>query len=159
AKQKRDPKFGIGYGGEEEDGGLHPPSRTLGGCTARNPLIMVYPHKPPRGKNTPPVEDPSRNAVNKRPHYERTGKFHYHPVWRWIQKLFGWNPTRHGFAGWLTTEKSLPKSVLGDKDLIETIKRSALKIFHELRNPLQQLREGLVSKLDPNDWRIDKLAA
>jgi choline dehydrogenase-like flavoprotein len=34
-----------------------------------------------------------------------------------------------------------------------------LKIFKELRNPIQQLLEGFVGKLDPNDWRIDRLAA
>jgi choline dehydrogenase-like flavoprotein len=158
-KQKADPKFGIGYGGKQEDGVLYPRSSTLGGCTGHNAMIMVYPHNPDWDKVAELVEDPSWNAKNMRRYYERLENCHYRPVWRWIYKLFGWNPTRHGFGGWLNTEKALPKSILGDKDLVNTLKRSALKIFHELRNPIQQLREGLVSKLDPNDWRIDKLAA
>src|ERR1043166_4084495 len=159
AKQKEDTKFGIGYDGKREDGVLYPRSSTLGGCTGHNAMIMVYPHNPDWDKVAELVDDPSWNAKNMRRYYERLENCHYRPVWRWIYKLFGWNPTRHGFAGWLTTEKALPKSILGDKDLVNTLKKSALKIFHELRNPIQQLREGLVSKLDPNDWRIDKLAA
>jgi len=158
-KQAADPKFGIGYGGKTEDGVLYPRSSTLGGCTAHNAMIMVYPHNPDWDKVAELVKDESWNAENMRRYFERLENCHYRPVWRWIKKLFGWNPTRHGFAGWLSTEKALPKSVLGDKDLVNLLKRSALKIFHELRNPIQQLREGLVAKLDPNDWRIDKLAA
>jgi choline dehydrogenase len=158
-KQKADPKFGIGYGGKQEDGVLYPRSSTLGGCTGHNAMIMVYPHNPDWDKVAELVDDPSWNAKNMRRYYQRLENCHYRPVWRWIYKLFGWNPTRHGFSGWLTTEKALPKSILGDKDLVNTLKKSALKIFHELRNPIQQIREGLISKLDPNDWRIDKLAA
>ncbi len=158
-KQNKDKKFGIGYDGKREDGVLYPRSSTLGGCTGHNAMIMVYPHNPDWDKIAELVEDPSWNASNMRRYYERMENCHYRPVWRWIFRLFGWNPTRHGFDGWLTTEKALPKSVLGDKDLINTIKKEALKIFHQLRNPIQQLREGLVSKLDPNDWRIDRLAA
>jgi choline dehydrogenase-like flavoprotein len=159
AKQKADPKFGIGYDGKKEDGVLYPRSSTLGGCTAHNAMIMVYPHNPDWDEIAELVDDPSWNAKNMRRYYERMENCHHRPVWRWIKKLFGWNPTRHGFDGWLTTEKALPKSVLGDKDLIQTLTKSALKIASELSNPLQKLREGLVSKLDPNDWRIDKLAA
>jgi hypothetical protein len=36
--------------------------------------------------------------------------------------------------------------VLGDVDLIAVVKRAALKIFKELRNPIQQLIEGFVGK-------------
>jgi choline dehydrogenase-like flavoprotein len=157
-KQGEDPKFGIGYGGKREDGVLYPRSSTLGGCTGHNAMIMVYPHNPDWDEIAKLVDDPSWNAKNMRRYYERMENCHYRPVWRLINRLFGWNPTRHGFGGWLSTEKALPKSVVGDKNLVNTLKRSALKIFHELRNPLQQLREGLVAKLDPNDWRIDKLA-
>src|SRR5262249_6693883 len=129
-----------------------------GGCTAHNAMIMVYPHNFDWDEIARLVEDPSWNANNMRRYFERLENCGYRPVWRWIQKLFPWNPTRHGFAGWLSTEKALPLSVLGDQDLVQIIIRSALKIFHQLSNPLQRLREGLVSKLDPNDWRIDRLA-
>ncbi len=39
AQQKRDEKFV-----EERDGVLYPRAGTLGGCTAHNAMIMVYPH-------------------------------------------------------------------------------------------------------------------
>src|SRR5437660_736038 len=67
--------------------------------------------------------------------------------------------TGHGFDGWLSTEKALPLSVLGDIDLVEILKKSALKIFKSLRHPIQQIKEGFVGKLDPNDRRLDRLAA
>jgi choline dehydrogenase len=157
-QQEQDPKFGKDYQGKKVDGVLYPRSSALGGCTAHNAMIMVYPHNFDWDEIARLVEDPSWNANNMRRYFQRLENCRYRPVWRWIQKLFRWNPTRHGFAGWLSTEKALPLSVLGDRDLVQIIIRSALKIFHKLHNPLQQLRERLVSKLDPNDWRIDRLA-
>ncbi len=152
-QQARDDKY---Y--KEHDGVLYPRAGTLGGCTAHNAMIMVYPHNPDWDDIAKAVSDPSWNADNMRRYFQRLENCHHRPFWRFIQKITGWNPTGHGFSGWLNTEKALPKTVLGDKNLIEIIKRAALSIFKELRNPLQRLREGLVAKLDPNDWRIDKLA-
>jgi choline dehydrogenase-like flavoprotein len=157
-QQKRDCKYGKDYQGNFVDGVLYPRSSALGGCTAHNAMIMVYPHNFDWDQIAKDVDDPSWNANNMRRYFMRLENCRHRPVWRWIQKLFRWNPTRHGFAGWLSTEKALPLSVLGDRDLVQIIIRSALKIFHQLRNPLQRLREGLVSKLDPNDWRVDRLA-
>jgi len=159
AQQKRDPKFGKDYQGNRVDGVLYPRTGTLGGCTAHNAMIMVYPHNPDWDDIAQTIDDPSWSSGNMRRYFQRMENCHHRPVWRFIHKLFGWNPTRHGFGGWLSVEKALPKTALADKDLVEIIKKSALRIFNELRNPWQQIREGLVAKLDPNDWRIDKKAA
>jgi choline dehydrogenase len=149
-QQERDVKFV-----KQHDGVLYPRAGTLGGCTAHNAMITVYPHNPDWDDIAQAVGDPSWSADNMRRYFERLENCHHRPVWRWIYKLTGYNPTRHGFAGWLATEKALPKSVLGDKNLIEIIKRSALAIAKSLRNPWQRLTEGFVAKLDPNDWRAD----
>jgi choline dehydrogenase len=137
---------------------LYPRAGTLGGCTAHNAMIMVYPHNPDWDDIAKIVGDQSWSSGNMRRYFERLENCHHRPFWRFIQKLFGWNPTRHGFSGWLSVEKALPKTVVRDKNLVEIIKKSALTIARELSDPVQRLREGFVAKLDPNDWRIDKLA-
>jgi choline dehydrogenase-like flavoprotein len=159
AQQKRDDKYYEEYKGKRVDGVWYPRTGALGGCTAHNAMIMVYPHNKDWNDIADMMDDPSWKAANMRRYFQRMEDCRHRPVWRCIQRLLGWNPTRHGFGGWLTVEKALPLSVLGDVDLIETIKKSALKIFKELRNPIQQLIEGFVGKLDPNDWRLDRLNA
>jgi choline dehydrogenase len=158
-QQKRDPKYGKDYAGNPVDGVLYPRSGTLGGCTAHNAMIMVYPHNPDWDEIAEMTGDESWNAVSMRRYFERLENCRHRPVWRCIQKFLGWNPTRHGFDGWLTTEKALPVTALLDKDLVDILKNSALKIYRSLHNRIQQLLEGFVDKLDPNDWRVDRLAA
>jgi choline dehydrogenase len=158
-QQKRDDKYYEVYEGKRVDGVWYPRTGALGGCTAHNAMIMIYPHNPDWDEIAKMTGDASWNAASMRRYFERMEDCRHRPVWRCIKRLLGWNPTRHGFGGWLTIEKALPLAVLGDIDLIEILKKSALKIFKELRHPLQQLKEGLVGKLDPNDWRLDRLAA
>jgi choline dehydrogenase-like flavoprotein len=158
-QQKRDDKYYEVYQDKPVDGVLYPRTGALGGCTSHNAMIMVYPHNPDWDEIAKITGDDSWKARNMRRYFERLENCRHRPVWRCIKRLVGWNPTGHGFDGWLSTEKALPLSVLGDIDLIEILKKSALKIFKALRNPIQQLREGFVGKLDPNDWRLDRLAA
>ncbi|WP_316225080.1 MULTISPECIES: GMC family oxidoreductase [unclassified Bradyrhizobium] len=159
AQQKRDPKYGKDYAGNPVDGVLYPRAGTLGGCTAHNAMIMIYPHNPDWDEIAEITGDPSWNAVSMRRYFELLENCRHRPVWRCIQKLTGWNPTRHGFGGWLTTEKALPFAALLDKDLVQILKKSTLRIYKALHNRIQQLLEGFVDKVDPNDWRIDRLAA
>ena len=44
AVQRRDPKFVETHGGSRVDGVYYPRAGTLGGCTAHNAMIFVYPH-------------------------------------------------------------------------------------------------------------------
>src|ERR1700756_5178462 len=44
ALQQRDPKYVREYRGQLVDGILYPRAGTLGGCTAHNAMILVYPH-------------------------------------------------------------------------------------------------------------------
>jgi choline dehydrogenase len=158
-QQKRDPKYGKDYAGNPVDGVLYPRSGTLGGCTAHNAMITVYPHNPDWDEISEMTGDASWKAVSMRRYFERLENCRHRPVWRCIQKFLGWNPTRHGFDGWLTTEKALPVTAVLDKDLVDILKNSALEIYRALHNRIHRLLEGLVDKLDPNDWRIDRLAA
>ncbi len=159
AAQAGDPKYYKEYQGKPVDGVLYPRAGALGGCTAHNAMIMVYPHNPDWDDIAKRVGDESWSADSMRRYFIRMENCRHRPLWRLIKKILGWNPTRHGFGGWLYIEKALPKAVVRDKALIEILKRAALSIFKELRNPVQQLRELFVAKLDPNDWRIDAKAA
>src|SRR6202051_3627649 len=42
--QQRDPKYYETWDGKPVDGVLYPRAGTLGGCTAHNAMILVYPH-------------------------------------------------------------------------------------------------------------------
>jgi choline dehydrogenase-like flavoprotein len=159
AQQQRDDKYYKTYDDKEVDGVWYPRAGALGGCTAHNAMIIVYPHNPDWDGIAELTGDASWNARNMRKFFERMENCHHRPVWRCIKRLLGWNPTRHGFDGWLSTEKALPLSVLGDIDLVEVLKKSVLKIFKTLRHRIQQITEGFVGQLDPNDWRLDRLAA
>ena len=44
AMQAKDPKYVRDYRGQPVDGVLYPRAGTLGGCTAHNAMILVYPH-------------------------------------------------------------------------------------------------------------------
>ncbi len=150
-QQARDDKFC-----QQRGGVLYPRAGTLGGCTAHNAMIMVYPHNDDWDSIADLTGDASWTAENMRRYFERMENCHQRPFFRLIQKIFRWNPTRHGFAGWLSIEKALPKTALGDANLVRIVKKEALRIFAEFRHPRQQLRELLKSRLDPNDWRMVK---
>ena len=43
--QRRDPKYCGELDGRTVDGVLYPRAGTLGGCTAHNAMILIYPHE------------------------------------------------------------------------------------------------------------------
>lgn len=148
-QQKRDPKFLA-----ERNGVLYPRAGALGGCTAHNAMIMVYPHNADWDDIAELTGDPSWKAGNMRKCFERMEDCRYRTPYRWLWKLLGFNPTRHGFGGWLSTEKAIPMVVLKDCRLMSVITKSAKQVFKEIRHPLKQLLWLLRSQGDPNDWRL-----
>jgi choline dehydrogenase-like flavoprotein len=68
--------------------------------------------------------------------------------------MLGWNPTRHGWNGWLHTEKTLPLDALDDKPLVKVILDSVHEAFDDLGMPLQRLRWWAQGWADANDWRL-----
>lgn len=153
-QQKRDPKFLPG-----RNGVLYPRAGTLGGCTAHNAMIMVYPHNTDWDYIAKLTGDTSWKATNMRRYFERMEDCHYRPLSRWLNKLLGFNPTRHGFGGWLSTEKAVPMVVLRDGDLMGVILKSAKEAFEEITHPLKRILWFLKGKADPNDWRLVKADA
>jgi choline dehydrogenase-like flavoprotein len=148
-RQKKDSKFTA-----ERDGVLYPRAGALGGCTSHNAMILVYPHNQDWNDIADLTGDPSWRAENMRRYFERLEDCRHRPPYRWLKKILGLNPTRHGFSGWLTTERRDPRLALGDRDMMGMIRHSALQAFREMGDPLTQVRWSIKSQHDPNDWRL-----
>jgi choline dehydrogenase len=153
AMQKRDPKYVEDYRGERVDGILYPRAGTLGGCTAHNAMILVYPHNADWDGIAELTGDTSWKAETMRQYFERLENCHYRDVER-ILARFGANPSRHGWGGWLHSEIAVPPAALGDFDLVQTLLHSAGEAFADLGHPLGSLIGLAEAKADPNDWRL-----
>lgn len=169
-QQRRDSKFNP-----EHKGILYPRAGTLGGCTAHNAMITVYPHNSDWDKIAEITGDASWNSDNMRQYFERLERCNY--IDRPINPND--NASRHGFDGWLTTNLADPKLVVRDRQLLKVIVKSALQALAEegqslsqvikvvfksfLANILDYIKlrqkdplEFLDTLLDPNDWKIAK---
>ena len=150
AQQRRDDKFVPA-----RDGVLYPRAGTLGGCTAHNALIFVYPHNADWENIASLTGDSSWNPDNMRKYFERLENCHHRPLDRALGEI-GLDPSRHGWHGWLQTEKAIPESALGDGSLVDEIVESAKDAFLQMGYPVEQVRDLIEGQLDPNDWRLVK---
>ena len=148
-RQKKDSKYTA-----ERRGVLYPRAGTLGGCTAHNALILVYPHNYDWDYIADLTGDRSWRASRMRRYFERLEDCRHRPVFRWLQKLTRFNPTRHGFSGWLPAERPRPpRDALRDREMMNVIERSAFGAIAGLEHPLKRLFWFFRAKGDPNDWR------
>ncbi|MGH7047330.1 MAG: GMC family oxidoreductase [Stellaceae bacterium] len=153
AMQAKDPKYVRDYRGQRVDGVLYPRAGTLGGCTAHNAMIFVYPHNADWDGIAALTGDASWRADAMRQYFERLENCRYRPIERWLAKA-GDNPSRHGWNGWLDVETAIPKAALGDFGLVEVLLHSAADAFEDLGQPIERLLRLAESKADPNDWRL-----
>ncbi|MGH7063829.1 MAG: GMC family oxidoreductase, partial [Stellaceae bacterium] len=153
ATQEKDPKYVRDYRGQRVDGILYPRAGTLGGCTAHNAMILVYPQNADWDAIAQLTGDPSWSAQAMRGYFERLENCHHRPVERVLAKL-GPNPSRHGWSGWLHSEKSVPKAAIGDIGLVQVLLDSAATAYDDIGQPVIRLRDLVESKADPNDWRL-----
>lgn len=138
---------------------LYPRAGTLGGCTAHNAMITVYPNESDWDYLETLTGDSSWSSQNMRKYFQRMENCHYRPGWRFLSK-FGINPTQHGFDGWLNTEVALPlKALAADKKLIKAVIESAVSASAQLPNKSSVWKWLFKSKGDPNDWRLVKADA
>lgn len=155
AMQRQDPNYVEMLNGKRVDGVLYPRTGTLGGCTAHNAMIFVYPHNADWDYIAELTGDASWRAERMRQYFELLEDCRHRRVYRWLAKL-GYNPTRHGWKGWLVTERAIPLSVLLDGDLIRMVIKSAWEAFKNAGSKRDHLRWLLKGALDPNDWRLVK---
>jgi choline dehydrogenase-like flavoprotein len=153
ALQEKDPKYRRDYRGVPVNGVLYPRSGTLGGCTAHNAMILVYPHNADWDGIARLTGDASWNADAMRNYFERLENCHHRPLER-ILAAVGPNPSRHGWHGWLQVEKAIPAAALGDFGLVQVLLRSAGEAFDDIGQPIERLVDLVEGKADPNDWRL-----
>ncbi|WP_245005071.1 GMC family oxidoreductase [Paraburkholderia sacchari] len=113
AQQQRDPKC-------TPEGVLYPRAATVGGCTAHNAMIFVYPHDSDWDGMAQLTGDRSWRASAMRRYGKKLEQCRHRPLWA-LARRFGLNPTAHGFDGWLTTEHATPKKALADDHLMRVI--------------------------------------
>jgi choline dehydrogenase-like flavoprotein len=143
-----DPKYRV-----REGGVLYPRAGTLGGCTAHNALIFVYPHNSDWDYIAELTKDSSWKASNMRRYFELIEDCRHRPWHRLLAKL-GLDFTRHGWKGWLPTERPVPLSTMANEQLASSILDSAVAAIREDGHLLERIRWALWSGLDPNDWRL-----
>ncbi|WP_374087932.1 GMC family oxidoreductase [Methylomicrobium lacus] len=150
--QALDPKYTP-----TEKGVLYPRAGCLGGCTAHNAMITVYPHNADWDDVAKLTGDASWNADNMRKYFEGMEYCQHRPILRKLATWLGINPSRHGFNGWFQTEAALPLEALAkDKKLVAAILESAAKVAGTLPNFFERLKWQIEGLADPNDWRLVK---
>ncbi len=150
-RQDRDEKFIAAHGGV-----LYPRAGTLGGCTAHDAMIMVYPHNADWDHIADLTGDRSWRARNMRRYFQRLENCRHRWPYRLLYRLTGINPTRHGFGGWLSVEKAIPKKALYDHDLVTIVSSAAWGAVWELAGWWKRATWFFQSLGDPNDWRLVK---
>src|SRR5262252_7410564 len=153
AMQERDPKYRQDYRGVPVNGVLYPRAGTLGGCTAHNAMILVYPHNADWEGIAQLTGDASWNAEAMRHYFERLENCHHRPLER-ILAAGGANPSRHGWHGWLYSEKAVPLAALRDFGLVQVLLDSAAEAFEDIGQPIEKFLDLVEAKGDPNDWRL-----
>ena len=151
--QRRDPKYCETSVDKAAGGVLYPRAGTLGGCTAHNAMILVYPHNEDWDHIAQLTGDSSWSSPKMRSYFELLENCHHRTVHRWLSWI-GVNLTRHGWKGWLHTEKSIPMDSLRDRQLADTIVISAMEAFLEDGRQKERARWALEGAFDPNDWRL-----
>jgi choline dehydrogenase len=151
-------------------GVLYPRASALGGCTAHNAMIFMYPHDSDWDEIARLTADRSWSAQNMRRYFHRLENCRHRPLWCFLSLLTGgrFNPTGHGWKGWLETEIALPRRAFGDRALMRMIRetiRSDLQPEERstpaawLRHTCLRLARFLVGESDPNDQRSQGLLA
>jgi choline dehydrogenase-like flavoprotein len=154
ARQRRDGKYTV-----ERNGVLYPRAGTLGGCTAHNAMIFVCPYNAEWDAIAQATGDASWAAVNMRRYLQRLEDCRHRPVHRWVSRYLGFNWTRHGFGGWLTTDRALCMDALRDEDLMDAFRSAARRAIRSEQSFWKRFLWLIQSQADPNDWRLLKAAA
>jgi choline dehydrogenase len=153
AQRRCDPAYRAEWNGQATDGVLYPRASCLGGCTAHNALILVAPPDDDWDAIAETTGDRSWRAANMARYFARLENCRY----RWLARaltFIGIDNTGHGWNGWLSTEKALPRQALEDGEVVRTMATAALAVLEQPRGWWQRLRLLLRSFADPNDRTV-----
>jgi choline dehydrogenase len=153
-RQRRDSKFVA-----KHDGVFYPRAGTLGGCTAHNAMITVYPNNSDWDAIAALTGDESWRADAMRSHFERLENCGYRPLSKLVNTLFRWNPGRRGFSGWLPTSMANPIEVARDGELLAALGDCVRTVVRSLEDPLGRIWRAIIGMADPNEWTLVKDSA
>ena len=130
---------------------LYPRAGALGGCTAHNAMIFLVPPDSDWDALAAESGDSGWSAKAMRKYRRRVERCKHRPLWHFLARL-GFDPTGHGWNGWLSVEKALPMRAFSDAALIRSVFLSGL---------VELGRGGLFKRMrafvrdwgDPNDDR------
>ncbi len=155
AARKRDWKYRETYEGEPVDGVLYPRCSAIGGCTMHHAMIIVRPHNADWNHIAETMNDRSWRASSMNRYWRRMERCRHRAfIYRWLAKRFGWNPTGHGWDGWLTTEKAIPLRVLRDLNMRWIIRNAIRAALRWLPDAVIRWRWLVTGQGDPNDQRL-----
>jgi choline dehydrogenase len=133
------------------DGVLYPRVRGLGGCTMHHAMIIARPSDSDWNHIAELTGDATWKASAMHAYFERIERCRYRFfLWRWLAALTGFNPTGHGWKGWLTTERALPIRAIRDLPLRRAMLRS---IGAAADSYTGKGVDWETTQLDPNDRR------
>ena len=152
AMQEKDSKYVAAEGGI-----FYPRAGTLGGCTAHNAMITVYPQNSDWEGIQKLTGDSSWAPEKMRTYFERMEQCGYVTGLKRVKEAVagllhgqGTNPSRHGYDGWLHTEVADAGMALKDVELLKIVAEAAITgLAHHLDN----LGLDIETLFDPNDWR------
>lgn len=114
--------------GSKPKGILYPRAGTLGGCTAHNAMITVYPHQSDWSNIAELTGDMSWDPANMRQYFERLERCKYLP-----------NDTPgHGISGWLGTDRADLSLALGDFKILSIIGAAATAMGNSILSGVSQ---------------------
>jgi choline dehydrogenase len=155
AQQQKDWRYRWSWDGEVVDGVLYPRASGLGGCTGHNAMIIVRPNNADWNHIWQLTGDASWRASNMQRYFRRLERCRYRLfLLKWLDWLFGWNPTGHGWQGWLTTERALPLRAILDWRLRRTLWKAVLAAASLLPDVVEDWGWFTSSQSDPNDQRL-----
>lgn len=134
--------------GAKPKGILYPRAGTLGGCTAHNAMITVYPHESDWNKIADLTGDSSWRASNMRKYFELAERCEY---LRTDEGAKG-----HGFRGWLGVSRSNPTAGGFDTKALRIIGAAATLVGNGLSGDISTITGLLKKDLNAEGAERDK---
>lgn len=143
-QQARDPKRAPGKGI------YYPRASALGGCTAHNAMILLYPDAADWRGIQRLTGDDSWAPRHMRRYFERMERCGHRPWTRRLRAL-GCDASGHGWDGWLSTERAMPRQAFRDHGMVRLLADSAQAAMAHGPRALGALLRYLLGNADPND--------
>jgi choline dehydrogenase-like flavoprotein len=133
----------------DKGGVLYPRASTVGGCTAHNAMIFIRPDDADWQAIADATGDPSWSPRAMDRYFRRLERCR-HRKWPRLLSWFGIDYSGHGWKGWLTTERALPRQAKLDPQLVSLITSSAQAALLNAPRALIAVLRYAIGRADPN---------